>query len=97
MAVTTGNGVISDRLQRLYCGKLGVFNSHFKACDLSIRRYLKGITEDGGITQLFHQRACKLCKGIADNDHLGNLTKLIQKFFCSRHGIDLCNGFLNFL
>jgi len=65
VAIAGGNGLEAAGLQGLYRGILGLFTPHLIAGDLSVLPHLQGITEQGGIAQLFHQGHPKLGEGIA--------------------------------
>ena len=50
MAVTTGNGIISDGLKCLHGSQLGLFTTHLETCNLTIFSHFQGIAENGEIT-----------------------------------------------
>ena len=95
VGISACDSLKSHGLQCLHSCQLRFLTAHLKACDLSVLCYFQGITEKCRPSKLLHQRSCKLCKGITDQYHLGKRSQLIQKFLCSRKGIDLCNSLLD--
>ena len=45
IGIAAGNGLKTNRLQSLYSRQLGLLHPHFMACDHTIFRYFKRITE----------------------------------------------------
>ena len=50
VAVSTGDGLEADGLQRLHRSILGILHTHLKSGDLTIIRYFQRITENCGIS-----------------------------------------------
>ena len=70
VAVTAGDGVISDRLQSFDGCLFGFFAAHLEIGDFTVICDNKGIAEDCRIAEFLHQRTCKLREGITDDDYL---------------------------
>ena len=96
IAVAAGDGLVSNGLQCLDRGQLGLLYPHFVAGDLPVLRHLQGVAENGGPAQLFHQGLGELLKGVAQDDHLGDGAQLVQKRLSTGERIDLCNRLLDF-
>ena len=96
-AVAGSNGVIANGLKRSYRGELCIFNTHFKIVNHTVFTHNKGVAEDGGPTELFHERRRKLREGVAENDRLRDAAQLVKKRFCPRQRVNFRNGILNLL
>ena len=55
----------------------------------------RGVAEQGGPVQLFHQGLGELLKGVAEDQDLGEAAQLVQKCPRAGQGVDLGNGSLN--
>ena len=95
MTVSTCDGFISDRLQRLNRGVLRLLNSHLIAGDLAVLSYLEGVAEDGGHTEFFHKRSRKLGKGIGKDDDLAAASQLVKELLGAGHGVYLGDSLLD--
>ena len=69
--------------------------THLKAGDGAVFGHFQCVAEEGRPAELFHQGCCKLGKGVADQDDLGEGAELIQELSCAGERLDLCDGILD--
>ena len=72
VAVAACDSFITDRVQRLYCRILCIFNTHFVIRNLAVVGNYESVAEDCRPAKLLHKGSCKLCKRIADDDNLAH-------------------------